>query len=105
MDDGSAKGRKALGILLLLALQASLFLLSMGALPEISIFCTAPKGPPFGYFGYAHVGFAIAFVAGVSSLFWRRLRSIYIGLFAVSLALLATQAWLVAHDYLHCDMP
>ena len=90
----------------LLAIQALLFWLSLGALDQISIFCTGPRSSAIaGLFGSIHLVFVALACLGVLSLRFTRLRYLYAGLILIGLASLPLQAKLVSAGQLQCDGP
>ena len=91
-----------LAVIGLLAAQVILFILSLGELAAISVFCSVTGGQMPPIFTIIHLAYLGLFVLGIASLFWPRGRRIYI--FAISVALLAlpVQAWLLDSGYLQC---
>jgi hypothetical protein len=95
-------------IMALLAVQVTLFLLSMdaGAFASLSIFCTGPVASRLGLaFGLLHLLFAMLVPLGIASLWFARLRVAYAALLIGTLALLPVQAHLVEQGSMACDGP
>ena len=96
--DSEPSDRSRIAVIVLLAVQVILFLVSVNAFMSISIFCsvTAGRAPPF--FTVIHFAYL-----GIASLFWRPCRRIYIAAIVVALLALPVQLWLLDSGHLTCD--
>ncbi|HEY0629885.1 MAG TPA: hypothetical protein VGD23_11215 [Sphingomicrobium sp.] len=101
--DSDPGDRSRIAVVLLLAVQVILFLVSVNAFMSISIFCslTAGRSPPI--FTAIHFVYLGLFLLGIASLFWRRGRKIYIAGIVVALLALPVQLWLLDSGQLRCD--
>jgi len=92
-----------IAVVALLAAQVILFILSMGELAAISVFCTATGGEMPPIFTIIHFTYLGLFLFGIASLFWPRARKFYIVAILLALLALPIQAWLLDSGYLHCQ--
>ena len=101
--DSEPSDRSRIAVIVLLAVQVILFLVSVNAFMSISIFCsvTAGRAPPF--FTVIHFAYLGLFLLGIASLFWRPCRRIYIAAIVVALLALPVQLWLLDSGHLTCD--
>ena len=99
----SEPDRSRVAVVVLLAVQVILFLVSVSAFMSISVFCsvTAGRSPPF--FTAIHFAYLGLFLFGIASLFWRPGRKIYIAAIIVALLALPVQLWLLDSGHLSCD--
>jgi len=98
--------RGTVAVAILLIFQASLFVLSMDALMEMSVFCTGPASSALSVpFGLLHLLFVGLLLMGITSLVVAKLRLPYIALLTVALLMLLVQVLLVWNDVLICDGP
>jgi len=91
-----------LAVVILLAAQVILFLISVSSFMAISVFCSVTAGgaPPF--FTVIHLAYLGLFLFGLVSLFWRPGRKIYIVAIVIALIALPVQLWLLDSGYLRC---
>ena len=91
-----------IGVIALLAAQVILFILSMGELAAISVFCSVTGGKLPPIFTIIHFTYLGLFLFGIASLFWSRGRKIYIAAISIALLALPLQAWLLDSGHLQC---
>ena len=93
------------GVIVLLILQVTLFYISLNTFTKISVFCTATTIRALELFGYIHLAYIALFMFGLSSLFWKRGRLVYLLGIGIMLLALPIQVRLVANETLFCDGP
>ena len=97
--------RSGMAVIILLAIQVVLFLVSLSAFMSISVFCSVTAGgapPVFTVIPFADLGL---FLMGVASLFWRPGRLIDIAAITNAVLALPVQLWLLDSGYLTCGTP
>lgn len=90
--------------LTLLAAQMLLFFISF-QIPVISILCTASKSQLIMKLGIIHLLYPLLFCIGLFAAFKRSWRPAYVIAISAALIFLPVQAWLNAHNQMHCDVP
>lgn len=100
-------GRAGVGIVLgLLALQLTVFWLSLGPLDQVSAFCAGPNGKLVAtIFGVVHLALLVLLGLGVFAIRLPVLRLPYTILLFTCLSALPVQAHLVSTGALQCDAP
>jgi hypothetical protein len=97
--------RTLFAVIALLIAQVVLFLISLDAFMAISIFCSVTTGASPPIFGVVHFAYLGLFFLGILSLFWRRVRLIYLVGITVALVALPVQVWMLENDKLQCNAP
>lgn len=97
--------RAFIAVIVLLIAQVILFIISMGSVAAISVFCTTTGGTMPPIFTFIHFAYLGLFLFGVASLFWRRCRKLYIATISIALLALPIQVWLLDSGYLQCQRP
>ncbi|UKK86082.1 hypothetical protein L7H23_08260 [Sphingopyxis sp. BSN-002] len=97
--------RQRAAVATLLAVQLFIAAISVAAVPEIGIFCTAPQDPVLENFGWVHALYVALLLVGLASLIWKPARLPYVIAFLLSSAALPLQYWWVQEGRLYCDAP
>ena len=92
-------------VIVLLIAQVVLFLISLDTFMAISIFCSVTTGASPPIFSFVHFAYLGLFLLGILSLFWRRVRLVYLVGISVALVALPVQVWMLENDKLQCDGP
>lgn len=91
-------------VAILLLIQVALFWLSLDALMQVSVFCTAPASSSWSLaFGIVHILLLALLLIGLLSMRFVRLRLAYIALVIPALLALPVQAAFVSNGSLWCD--
>jgi hypothetical protein len=99
------EARQQFGIGVLLVAQLWVAAISIQTVPEIGIFCTAPRDRSLEYFGWVHALFLGLLPVGLASLAWKPARLPYVVMLLLFSTAIPLQYSWVEEGRLYCDAP